>query len=105
MISSPNATFVLFGIALAMDAFSVSMANGLNESKMKINNLDEKMNQLKNDGPTEPELTFEEAKDIFSNAESIFKNADIPQQRVLLQSLIKKIVLSGDEVQIYWRFE
>lgn len=73
--------------------------------QVKINNLDEKMNQLKNDGPTEPELTFEEAMDIFSNAESIFKNADIPQQRVLLQSLIKKIVLSGDEVQIYWRFE
>lgn len=77
----------------------------LEELQVKINNLDEKINQLKNDGPTEPELTFEEAKDIFSNAESIFKNADIPQQRVLLQSLIKKIVLEGDEVQIYWRFE
>ena len=27
----------LFGVALAMDAFSVSIANGINDSKMKLN--------------------------------------------------------------------
>lgn len=30
---------ILFGIGLAMDAFSVSMANGLNDPKMKINRM------------------------------------------------------------------
>ena len=77
----------------------------LEELQVKIKTIEEKILQLNNDKPTEPELDFEKAVEIFSNAEAILKNADIPQQRVLLQSLIKKIVLDGDEVQIYWRFE
>ena len=30
---------ILLGLGLAMDAFSVSLANGLNESNMKINRM------------------------------------------------------------------
>lgn len=77
----------------------------LEELQIKINAIDEKILGFKNDVPQEPELDFEKAKEIFSNAKSILETADVPQKRVLLQSLIKKIVLSGDEVQIYWRFE
>lgn len=77
----------------------------LEELQVKINAINEKISSFKNDVPQEPELDFEKAKEIFSNAESVFKNADVPQQRVFLQSLIKKIVLKDNEVQIYWRFE
>ena len=77
----------------------------LEELQIKINAIDEKILKFKKDVPLEPELDFNKAKEIFSNAKSILETADIPQKRVLLQSLIKKIVLSGDEVQIYWRFE
>lgn len=87
-----------------IDLYSVGGID-LEELQIKINNIEEKISQLKTDGPSEPELSFDKAKDIVSSAESVFKNADIPQKRVLLESLIKKIVLSGDEVQIYWRFE
>ncbi len=77
----------------------------LEELQVRINTLTDKLQKLKEDKPEPPELSFEDAKKIFSDAKSIFESSDVPQQRVLLQSLIKKIVLSGDEVQIYWRFE
>ena len=73
--------------------------------QIRINAINDKLLALKNDKPVPPELSFDEAKAIFNNAKVIFSEADVPQQRALLQSLIKKIVLSGDEVQIYWRFE
>ena len=73
--------------------------------QVKLAALNEKITKFKNDNPEPPELSFEEAKKIFSSAKDIFSQDDIPRQRVVLQSLIKKIVLSGDEVQIYWRFE
>ena len=73
--------------------------------QIRINAINDKLLALKNDKPVPPELSFDEAKSIFNNAKVIFSEADVPQQRALLQSLIKKIVLSGDEVQIYWRFE
>lgn len=74
--------------------------------QVKLAALNEKITKFKNDNPEPPELSFDEAKKIFSSAEDIFSQQDnTEQQRVVLQSLIKKIVLSGDEVQIYWRFE
>lgn len=54
----------------------------------------------------EPELSFEDAKKIFEDAKNNFADTfTVEQQRVILHSLIKKIVLQGDEIQIYWRFE
>ena len=87
-----------------IDLYSVGGLE-LEELQVKINAITDKLQKLKEDKPEPPELSFEDAKIIFSNAKSVFEGSDVPQQRVLLQSLIKKIVLSGDEVQIYWRFE
>lgn len=51
-------------------------------------------------------LAFEDAKKIFKNAKKNFADTfTVEQQRAILHSLIKKIVLQGDEIQIYWRFE
>ena len=78
----------------------------LEELQVRINAISEKLLKLKNDKPVPPELSFEKAKAIFTDAKSVFLDADNTEgKRVILQSLIKKIVLSGNEVQIYWRFE
>ena len=76
------------------------------ELTIKIVTINEKIEQLKNDVPEEPELTFEEAKAIFEDAKlHLNDNFDTEQKRAILHSLIKKIVLKDDEIQIYWRFE
>jgi len=78
----------------------------LEELQVRINAISEKLLAFKNDSPQQPELSFEDAKRIFEDAKRIFTDGgNIPQQRVILQSLIKKIVLNGDAVEIYWRFE
>ena len=88
-----------------IDLYSVGGIE-LEELQVRINAISDKLLNLKNDKPQPPELDFEDAKEIFRNAKAAFMAQDnIPGQRVILQSLIKKIVLSGDEVQIYWRFE
>ena len=88
-----------------IDLYSVGGIE-LEELQIRINAISEKLLKLKNDNPAPPEMTFDEAKAAFSNAKIIFSQQDnTEQQRVVLQSLIKKIVLSGDEVQSYWRFE
>ena len=88
-----------------IDLYSVGGIE-LEELQIRINAITDKLNKLKADKPQPPELSYEQAKQIFSESVNIFANAaDVEQQRAVLQSLIKKIVLSGDEVQIYWRFE
>lgn len=88
-----------------IDLYSVGGIE-LEELQVRINAISDKLLKLKNDKPVPPELDFEKAKAIFSNAKAVFLDKDnVPQQRVILQSLIKKIVLSGNEVQIHWRFE
>lgn len=74
--------------------------------QIKINTLTERINALKADKPVQPELSFEDAKIIFNNAKEIFSTSnDTDRQRAILQSLIKKIVLSGNNIEIHWRFE
>lgn len=88
-----------------IDLYSVGGIE-LEELQVRINAISDKLLTLKNDVPVPPELSFEEAKDIFNNAKNVFNDSgNLDQQRVVLQSLIKKIVISGDEVHIYWRFE
>lgn len=88
-----------------IDLYSVGGIE-LEELQVRINAITDKLTKLNADKPQPPELSFEQAKQIFSESINIFENAaDVEQQRAILQSLIKKIVLSGDEVQIYWRFE
>lgn len=74
--------------------------------QIRINDITARINTLKQDKPTPPELTFDDAKIIFNNAKEVFLNTDdIERQRAILQSLIKKIVLSGNDIEIHWRFE
>lgn len=78
----------------------------LEELTIRINSVTERISLLKHDKPEPPELSFEDAKKIFEDAKSIFEEeGNIEQKRAILQSLIKKIVLNGDAVEIYWRFE
>ena len=73
---------------------------------IKINSLTERINLLKHDKPEPPELSFDDAKAIFNDAKRIFEQeGNTDEKRAILQSLIKKIVLNGDNVEIYWRFE
>lgn len=88
-----------------IDLYSVGGIE-LEELQVRINAISEKLLAFKNDKPQQPELSFEDAKRIFEDAKRIFADGgNVPQQRVILQSLIKKIVLNGDAVEIYWRFE
>ena len=74
--------------------------------QIRINEITARIETLKADKPTPPELSFEEAKIIFNNAKEIFNSTnDIDRQRAILQSLIKKIVLNGNDIEIHWRFE
>ncbi len=78
----------------------------LEELTIRINSLTERINLLKHDKPEPPELSFEDAKKLFEDAKRIFEQeGNTEQKRAILQSLIKKIVLNGDAVEIYWRFE
>lgn len=72
----------------------------------KINDINTKIEQLKDDNNDKPDLSFEDAKKIFENVEKILFDSDnILQQKAILQALIKKILLDGDNITIYWRFE
>ncbi len=71
----------------------------------KISDLSNRIETLKSDHPEMPELTFEDAKEIFRNAKEIINSEDIERKRAILHSLIKKIVLDGNKIEIHWRFE
>ena len=87
-----------------IDLYAVGGIN-LEELTIKINDLSKRIETLKNDHPEMPELSFEDAKEIFSNSKEIFSSSDIERQRAILHSLIKKIVLDGNNIEIHWRFE
>ena len=73
---------------------------------IKLNEINAKIEQLKNDVPVMPELSFEDAKKILDGVKDNFTaDLSVEQQRVILTSLIKKIVLKNDDILIYWRFE
>lgn len=88
-----------------IDLYSVGGID-LEELQIRIKVIDDKLTDFQNDKPIPPELSFEEALQLFGNAKDILNQSDnIEQKRAVLQSLIKKIVLNGDAVEIYWRFE
>ena len=73
---------------------------------IKLNEINAKIEQLRNDVPVMPELSFDDAKRILDGVKDNFMaDLDTEQQRVILTSLIKKIVLKNDDILIYWRFE
>ena len=88
-----------------IDLYSVGGIE-LEELQIRINTITDKIAKLKEDHPAPPELSFEDARKVFDKVEDIFSDADnIEGQRVILQTLIKKIVLVGNNIEIHWRFE
>lgn len=51
-----------------------------------------------------PQLSVEETLNILSSAESVFQNGTPEEQQALVRSLIKKIILNGDSMEIHWFF-
>ena len=87
-----------------IDLYAVGGIN-LEELTVKVNDLSSRIEILKNDVPEEPELSFADAKEIFKSAkEYLTGDYDNDQKRAILQSLISRIVISGDNVEIHWRF-
>ena len=71
----------------------------------KIDEISRKLIAFSEDKPEEPELSFDEAVEIFNNCRDILEGDDTEAKRAILISLINKIVLVGDTVEIHWRFE
>lgn len=62
--------------------------------------------RVSSDGQMENYSIPQQQKAIFEDAKlHLNDNFDTEQKRAILHSLIKKIVLKDDEIQIYWRFE
>lgn len=64
--------------------------------------LQDELNRIK---PKMPALSLDEAFEIARHADAVFSSGSMEEQRTLLNSLIKKIVLypSGD-IEIFWKF-
>lgn len=87
-----------------IDLYSVGGID-LEELTIRINAITKKLDDFRKEEVAPPELSFADAKKIFANVKEIFNTDDTERQRAVLQSLIKKIVLDGNEIKIYWRFE
>lgn len=51
-----------------------------------------------------PEITVAEAEGLLINASEILDHGELKQKRELLHSLIKKIIIDGDDIIIHWAF-
>ena len=76
----------------------------LNELTIKIDALTTRINTLQADKPIDPELSFADAKRIVADAGTIIAGDDMDVKRAFVSSLIQKIVLTGDQIEIHWRF-
>ena len=76
----------------------------LQDLTARIDAISQKISLLQNDVPQMPELTVEETKEILKDASAIFDGDDLDVKRAFVSSLIQKIVLSGDQIEIHWRF-
>ena len=70
----------------------------------RIETISKKIDMLQNDVPVMPELTIEDAKAILADAGAIFDGDDMDMKRAFVSSLISKIVLTGNNIEIHWRF-
>lgn len=50
------------------------------------------------------EITVAEAEDLLINASEILDHGELKQKRELLHSLIKKIIIDGEDIIIHWAF-
>lgn len=52
-----------------------------------------------------PPITTEEARIALDSFDEVIDSGDLSQKRALVLSLIEKIVITGDDIDIYWKFE
>ena len=75
----------------------------------KINNLDNQRKRLENHledlrQEQSPKMSREEAAEIINIFEDVLKRNDIDEVRAVISSLIDKIVVQEEKLQIFWKF-
>lgn len=70
----------------------------------RVSIITDKIKTLQNDTPVYPELSLQDVKNIVEHAADILDGDDMDARRAFVSSLIQKIVLTGDNIEIYWRF-
>ena len=75
------------------------------ELQNKITPLDAQISNLKREiSILERPLPQDEALNILSTWDDVVKNGDFDTKKALINALIEKIDLDGDDITIYWRF-
>ena len=97
-IDSQKSRFMdLYGLgSLSLDDIQ-SKIDPLNEQKKKI---EQEIENLKNESP----LAEDDAKRMLGTWDDVLKSGDFDLIRSLLNALIEKIELDGEDIIIYWRF-
>lgn len=89
----------LFAVnALPLDVLQ-SKIHDLNDNKTKLEKeLDEILEQNKKS------LSQEQTLEIVTSFESVLKNGDLDEIRLIIGSLIEKVTVNNDEISIFWAF-
>jgi site-specific DNA recombinase len=94
-------------ISRLMDLYSLGSLS-LSEVDSKIRPLAERRDkleaELKAQAAREGALPAEEAAQIVQSFGDVLDRGDLTEIRLVLTSLIRKIVLDGDDIEIYWNF-
>ena len=95
-------------ISKFMDLYSINKLT-LQEVDDKITPLSEKRDKLETDlkiltKPAEGALSPEEVEELADSFEDILERDDLDEIRLTLTTLIKKIVITGDDIEIFWNF-
>ena len=95
-------------ISKFMDLYSINKLT-LQEVDDKITPLSEKRDKLETDlrvltKPEDGALSPEEIEDIVDSFGDILDRGELEEIRLTLTTLIKKIVITGDDIEIHWNF-
>jgi len=95
-------------ISKFMDLYSINKLS-LQEVDDKITPLSEKRDKLETDlriltKPAEDALSPEEVEELVDSFGDILDRGELNEIRLTLTTLIKKIVVTGDKVEIFWNF-
>lgn len=95
-------------ISKFMDLYSINKLT-LQEVDDKITPLSEKRDKLETDlrvltKPAEDALSPEEIEELVDSFADILDRGELNEIRLTLTTLIKKIVITGDKVEIFWNF-
>lgn len=94
-------------VSRLLDLYQLGNIN-LSSVQARIEKLTEEKKRLeaKSNGikEHEPELNMDRAIEILKTASSVFQNGDLVEQQNLIRSLIKKIIIYPDNVEIHWLF-